>query len=83
MSKMVQSNIFLRNADTSIPVFWIVTSHDFKIQNSVVFSRVQFPEVKALNSGRVLPDNQNSEFWEQSSDFSWGSANMQKFSNQL
>ena len=46
-----------------ICVFWIVTSHDFKIQNAVVSSGVLFLEIKALNLGRVLTDNQISEIW--------------------
>ena len=48
-------------ARIQIPVFWIVTSRDFTIQTSVDFFGFQFPEVKAEKSGRVLPDNQNSE----------------------
>ena len=57
---------------TPIPVFWMVTSPELTIQNSVAFYGVLFLEIKALNSDRVHIDNPNLEFWDRSSNFSWG-----------
>ena len=42
-------------------VFYGVTSHDFITKNTEVFSRVQFPEFKALKSVGVLNVYQISE----------------------
>ena len=42
-------------------VFYCVTSHDFITKNTEVFSRVQFPEFKALKSVGVLNVYQISE----------------------
>ena len=71
-SRKHQFGKLVNSTRTPIPVFWMVTSPELTIQNSVAFSGVLFLEIKALNSDRVHIDNPNLEFWDQSSNFSWG-----------
>ena len=72
-SRKHQFGKLVNSTRTQFPVFWMVTSPELTIQNSVAFSVVLFLEIKALNSNRVHIDNPNLEFWDQSSNFSWGS----------
>ena len=70
-SRKHQFGKLVNSTRTPIPVFWMVTSPELTIQNSVAFSGVLFLEIKALNSDRVHIDNPNLEFWDHSSNFSW------------